>query len=319
MLNKISKSGAAIFLLVLLFMIFPRTASQPSPNKMKPGTYELNLNSQGHKWQYVLHVPPQYNPRKPTPLVLILHGFGGNGRAVLNLDGWKNKANVSGFIAVAPNGLPAQPLLPKKTRVWNTGGIPPSNPRSKIDDVKFFSTLLDNLESNLNIDKKRIYVTGHSNGGSLTFLLGAKLSNRLTAIAPVSGPLLLKNPQLTRPIPTLYIIGKSDPIVPFAGGETELPWGVKRNTPPVMTFLANWAMAMGCRPQPQSLKSNNNFEVISYNGCEKNSKFIAYFINGQGHAWPGGHSELPTSVTGPSTNKLNATEVIWDFFQQQTR
>jgi polyhydroxybutyrate depolymerase len=319
MVNK--KTAIFICLLIICLVILTSrvTSSPQHQNRMRTGTYNLELRSQGYKWKYSVQIPPQYNPQKPIPLVLILHGFGGTGDFYLDHAGWKDKANSAGFIAVAPNGLPAQPLLPRKTRVWNTGELDPGSYRSKIDDVQFFVTLLDTLESNFNIDRQRIYITGHSNGGSMAFLLGARLSERLAAIAPVASPLFVKNPQLTRPVSTLYIIGKSDPIVPFSGGETRLPWGQIRKTFPVMEYLEIWAKANGCSSNPRSLPSQPSVEVISYNPCRNNRKFLAYFIQGQGHAWPGSPSVLSNTITGPDTNNLNATDVIWDFFKQQTR
>jgi polyhydroxybutyrate depolymerase len=319
MINKYLKNILAATFLLLLFMALRiRIGPQASQSFMKPGTHHLELRSQGHKWQYVVYIPRQYDSTQATPLVLILHGFGGTGQFYLDRAGWRAKADEAGFIAVAPNGLPARPQLPKRTRVWNTGDLAPNNPRSNIDDVRFLRSLLDELQDRLKIDEHRIYVTGHSNGGAMTFLLGIELSERLTAIAPVATPFEFKNRNPVRPIPTLYIIGTKDPLVPFAGGETELPWGQRRRTLPVRNFLQDWAKVLGCASSPQPLENNDVFEVVRYNSCKRNVKFMAYFIKGQGHAWPGGQSASPEWVVGPSINQFKATDVIWDFFREQT-
>ncbi len=296
--------------------------SQALTNHVEPGTYQLMLKTQGRRWHYDLHIPPQYNPNTPTPIVITLHGAGGNGRYHLDQASWKDKANEAGFIVVAPYGQPVVRWMPRTTRVWNVS-LRPSNPRSRIDDVQFFRVLLNKLQRHLNIDQNRIYVVGHSNGGEMAFLLGRKLSQKLAAIAavgsitPVGSPFL--NQASTLPVSTLYMTGTKDPLVPLAGGRILLPSGQERNIPPLMEFLKYWANSMDCESNPQVVESNSDFQKMSYDNCGNKVNYVVYLIENQGHSWPGGKHQLPVEKFGPNNPSFKATDVIWDFFKQQIR
>ena len=296
--------------------------SQALTDPVKPGTYQLMLKTQGRRWHYELHIPPQYNPNTPTPLVITLHGAGGNGRYHLNQAYWRDKANEAGFIVVAPDGQPAVRWMPRRTRVWNVS-LRPSSPRSRIDDVQFFRVLLNKLENYLNVDQNRIYVVGHSNGGEMAFLLGRKLSKKLAAIAavasitPIGSPFL--NQTSTIPLSTLYITGTKDPLVPLAGGRILLPSGRERNIPPLMEFLEHWANAMDCESNPQVVESNSDFQKMIYNNCGNKVNYVVYLIDNHGHSWPGGKRQPPLEKLGPNNPSFKATDVIWDFLKQQKR
>jgi polyhydroxybutyrate depolymerase len=312
----------ALLLPVWLLLSAAVGRADPPADKAKlgPGTHELTLKAAGHEWHYTLHVPPKYDAARATPLVLILHGAGGKGDGYLDKAGWAKKADRAGFVAVAPDGLTARPdekeAFLTNPRLWNSGQLPETSPRAKIDDVAFFKALLDEVGRRVTVDKARVYVTGHSNGAGMTFRLGAELSERFAAIAPVASVPWVKDPKPSRPLPTLYIIGTEDPLVPFKGGESTTPWG-KRTTPPVAEGLAKWAKALGCPEEPKTLRDKDGVKVVEYGPGKGDVKLTAYFIAGQGHNWPGGKDLLPARLVGPSSDKLNATDVIWEFFEKQ--
>jgi polyhydroxybutyrate depolymerase len=212
------------------------------------GTHDLTLTAAGHEWHYHLHIPPKHDATKPTPLVLILHGAGGNGTAYLNRAGWAKKADAAGFIAVAPDGLAMRPdqeaNFLTNPHLWQSGQLAATSPRGKIDDVTFFKALLDDVGRRVNGDRERVYVTGHSNGGGMTFRLGAELPERFAAIAVVASLPWVKDPRPSRPLPTLYLVGTG---------------------------------------------------------------------------WPGGQELLPARLMGPRSDKVNATDLIWEFFEKHTR
>jgi polyhydroxybutyrate depolymerase len=237
----------------------------------------------------------------------------------LDQAGWTKKADEAGFIAVAPDGLPARPTEKSNfftnPRLWNTGQLPESSPRSKIDDVAFFKALLDEVEKKLNVDKTRIYVSGHSNGAGMTFRLGAEMSERFAALAPVASHVWKKAPKPARPLPTLYIIGTEDLLVPLKGGERTLPWG-KSTVPAVNDTLLAWAKALGCPTKPTTLRDKDGVKLFEYGPGKKDVKLTVCFIAGQGHNWPGGKKVLPERMVGPNSDKVNATDMIWDFFKK---
>ncbi|MGE0608803.1 MAG: PHB depolymerase family esterase [Pirellulales bacterium] len=285
------------------------------------GVFKMEIKSGGYDRVAHVHLPKGYTANSKPPVVLALHGAGGNGPMMLDRNGWGPKADSEGFIVVAPTGLGAFPRLAADFKanpnVWNSGQLNARSPRASIDDVKFIAELLDELKKTVSYDEQRVFVTGHSNGAGMTFRLGAELPERFSALAAVSGMLAVKDPKPKRPLPTLYIIGTVDPLQPLAGGEVSLPWG-KRTNVPVSDYLTNWAKAIGCSTEPKTLSKADSLKKQEYPSLQPDGPTLtAIYIEGHGHEWPGGNSGLPERIIGPKTNKLNAVDTIWDFFQSQ--
>ena len=292
-----------------------------APAPPGPGTHTFAVASGGLDWECHARVPPGYDPAKPPPLVLILHGAGGDGPSYLTKNHWAAKADAAGFVAVAPSGRPAlrdQPAdFRTNPRIWNSGQLGRQNPRAKLDDVAFVRALLDDLAVRLPHDPKRVFVTGHSNGAGMTFRLGAELSERFAALAPVAGMVAVPDPKPTHPRPTLYIIGDRDPLQPLAGGEVKLPWGPARTNKPVSDYLTRWAAALGCPPTAKPVSDAGGVKTVEYGPGQGGSFLRVKTIAGHGHPWPGGGaSGLPASLIGPESGKLNATDAVWEFFQE---
>lgn len=306
--------------LVVVFTLVPLLAA-PAADPLKPGTHKLTVTAEGHDWACHVHVPKKYDPAKPPPLVLLLHGAGGTGDKYLSLNGWADKADAEGFVVAAPTGLSARPKddasFATNPRVWNSGQLVALSPRAKIDDVKFFEKVLDDLAKSAPYNPKAVFVTGHSNGAGMTFMLGAKLSERLTALAPFAGMLAVKDPKPTKPLPTLYIVGTKDPLQPVEGGEVTLPWGgPPRKNPPVSEYLEGWSKALGGGTEAKTVSDKDGVKTVEYPPNKDGVGVRAIFIEGHGHGWPGGkESGLPEKLIGPDAKKLNATDVIWGFFK----
>ncbi|MDX2038286.1 MAG: alpha/beta hydrolase-fold protein [Isosphaeraceae bacterium] len=314
--------------LVMTAMIGTCSADEPAeqgsgksiPDPATAGRYEVRLESGGYERVALVHVPRGYDPAKPPALVVLFHGGGGDPARSLEQDGWSKKADEEGFVVVAPRGLPARPRQPAdfKTnpQVWNSGQLLRISPRSRIDDVAYVGALLDDLAKRVPHDRKRIFVTGHSNGAAMTFRLAAELPDRFRAIAPVAGMLAIDNPRPKHPIPTLYIIGTLDKLQPVEGGEVTTPWGTRTN-PPISRSLETWARAIGCEVEPKTLGDTPDLRTVEYPSKSNGPTLRALYIPGHGHHWPGAKRALPDSVMGPHTLKLDATDVVWKFFESQ--
>ncbi len=271
---------------------------------------EAKLEAAGRSWTW--HYAQPAGPG-PWPVVLILHGAGGSGPFYLEQCGWAEEARRQGFLAVAPEGLPLRPGEPPQwktnPRVWNTGQLQASPERTGIDDLAFLTALLDELPKRFPIDPKRVYCTGHSNGAGMTFRLAAACSDRLAAIAPVASPCGLMAPTLDRAIPTLFVLGTDDPVIPWQGGIARTPWG-ERPLAPISASLGRWARALGCGGPVQDSLAGGVL-TRSYG-----SLFQALFVAGQGHNWPGALSGMPVEIAGPNGPTWKATPVIWRFFSE---
>ncbi len=269
---------------------------------------EYTVESQGFTWSVHAWAPKDAG----APVVFVFHGAGGGGKLYLERNGWLAAAKAHGFAVIAPDGLPAWPRLEAgfltNPRLWNAGNLNAASPRARLDDAKFFDALLADAAWRFQIDTKRVFVTGHSNGAALSFLLAAKRREKIAAIAPVASLPYVDAAKLS--MPTLWIIGKKDPLVPYDGGESTLPWG-KRTTPAVEPALLKWARANGCAGETGRVVKNG-VERRRYCGS-----FEAVIIDDQGHGWPGGTAAgLRENLIGPATKKFDATREIWEFFER---
>jgi polyhydroxybutyrate depolymerase len=298
-------------------------ANQPVP---APGNHDesLVMGTGANKMTrtFIVHVPPAFDGKSKVPVVIMLHGAGGSGAGAIGETGWDVKADREGFIAVFPDGTPPNPLLPARflmnPRLWNDGSGRGAIGVEHVDDLGFISAMIDFLEAHYSADPARIYCTGFSNGASMTFSVGLNLSNRIAAIAPVSGHLWYRQQQLAYPVPLLFIIGTKDPLNPIDGGNVKLPWEKTEYHPPVEDTLKEWERMLVCGPQVQTARGNGVTEV-TYDQCAKGGEVVYYRVHDLGHIWPGGKNSLPEKWVGKPSDNLNATDAIWDFFKAHPR
>ena len=315
-----SRVGVAALLGAALMGHAVVTASnQPGlPARLQPGEYKVEIKSGGYDRVAIVHIPTGYTPDKKLPLVLTFHGAAGDPEIMLKHSGWAAKADKEGFLVVAPVGLPALPRLPADARknpsLWNSGQLNPRSPRAAIDDVAFIRQLLDDMKRRVPYDENRVYCTGHSNGGAMTFRLATELSERFAAVGTVAGLMAVENPRPKKPLPTLYILGTKDPFMPLAGGEVKGPWGARQNRP-VGEMLSKWAEAIGCDKQPKVVAEANEVRKVEYRSKTNGPSLTVLYLEGHGHQWPGGVQPLPESIMGPFRSKLNATDTIWEFLR----
>ena len=133
-------------------------------------------------------MPPNYRKGEKLPLVIALHGGGGNAQNMEMMSGFSEKADKENFAVVYPNG--SGRISNNILLTWNAEGCCQYAAENKIDDVGFISALIDKLVGDYGIDSKRIYATGFSNGAMMSFKLGEKIPDKIAAIAPVSGAIL---------------------------------------------------------------------------------------------------------------------------------
>src|SRR4051812_3080041 len=184
------------------------TAKQPDP--LGPGDHTRTLMMGEQKRTYLVHVPKGYDPKKPAPVVLALHGAAMNGPMMVWFSGLNKKSDEAGFIVVYPSGTGIGPFL-----IWNAGGLKGKLAEGRADDVAFIGKLLDDLGTVAKVDEKRVYACGMSNGGMMCYRLAAELSDRIAAIAPVAGTIAIEKSKPKRAVPVIHFHGSKDNIVPF--------------------------------------------------------------------------------------------------------
>lgn len=286
-----------LILTVLSLMAFAPAAS---------GQTRGHLVSSGERRSYLLYVPQSYDPARPTTLVLVFHGFAGWPGNQARVSQWNELADSEGFIVAYPSGT----SFPKR---WRVSGVSVKG-KDALIDVQFVSDLIDTLEGQYNIDPARIYANGLSNGGGMSYLLACTLSERIAAIGGVAGAYLypLESCTPTRPVPMMVFHGDADPIVPYLGGPSrsfDLPF------PSIPQWVQGYAALNRCETTPQQLEGlAADISGLRYTGCAANAEVVFYTIAGGGHSWPGGHP-LPRWITGSTSQAIDATRTLWEFFQ----
>jgi polyhydroxybutyrate depolymerase len=138
------------FVAILLMLL----AGEPAA--LRPGDHSRSLAVDGRNRAYLVHVPPQYDPAAPMPMVLAFHGGGGNANNMVAFSGLNEKADQAGFIVVYPEGSGRLPRM----LTFNAGNCCGKAAESKIDDVAFTRLVLDDLERIANVDRRRVFATG---------------------------------------------------------------------------------------------------------------------------------------------------------------
>ena len=267
---------------------------------------------------FMVHVPASFDAKRKLPVVIMLHGVGGTGQQAMEQTGWDREADRENFIAVFPDGVAEHPKLAPSfllnPQTWNEGSGRHASGKRNDADVEFIAYIIDALEARYGADPDRIFVTGFSNGASMTFRIGVELSDRVAAIAPVAGHLLVHNHQLKRPLSTLYIIGRDDPLELPGGGVLRIR-GEQVEQPPIQQNLAQWRQLDGYAVTPSSDARDGGVEKVTFADCSDGALVVEYFVDDMGHVWPGGINRLPARLVGKPSDKINATEVIWRFFK----
>lgn len=263
------------------------------------------IQSGGLTREYRLYVPAAYNGSTPVPLVLNLHGYASFAAQQEFYGDFRPIADTANFLIVHPNGT----IDPQGNRFWNVlGGL------SAVDDVAFLSNLIDTLRAAYNIDPNRMYSTGMSNGGFMSYSLACELSHKIAAIASVTGSMInLKlnacNPP--RPVPVMEIHGTADNTVPYNGS-------VSLGTVAIPTLVNAWVQKNQCNPAPVitpvpdiNTTDGCTAEHYLYTGGINGSTVEHYKVIGGGHTWPG--QLFPIGVTNQD---FSASREIWRFFSQ---
>ena len=278
--------------------------------------------SQGRR-ECVIHVPVSCDGSRPAALVIMLHGFGGTALNAARETGWSEKADREGFVIVYPEATRPDGTGPANFRrnpqAWNDGSGRFHAAAEGVDDVAFIGALIDRIGESCRIDAGRIFVTGFSNGASMAFRLGAELSQRITAIAPVSGTCWTGQLESAKAVPLCYITGTADSLNPLEGGYPQLAFGGREQggaeKPAVQTFIDRWGSVLGCAAQPVLDETVDGVRRRQYGSDRGPCNVVFVTVEDLGHHWPGGERQVAEFLVGRHNRKLKATDEIWNFFK----
>ncbi len=280
---------------------------------------EVRLTHQGYDRRYLLFRPPPV--ARPPAIVVFLPGTGGTAEWTAQETRLPSFATREGFVLIVPEALRPRPDLPPKFLTnpprWNDGS-PAANAELQTDhdDVGFLSLVLTDALARTSVDPRRVYLTGFSNGAGMAFRFAAERCGLVAAVAPVAGHCWVSPQVIPRPVPTLFVIGSVDPLLPYRGGAVELPWGNKLvHKPPVLTTLEGWAVMNSCSPTSVLDVDANGVREELFPGPVE---FRAVTVEDLGHHWPGGEGQFNRRIGGRPSDRLDANRCIWAFFQRHS-
>lgn len=262
-------------------------------------TIYSNVNHNGISRDYILYVPQSYDSNVKIPLVFSLHGKSLTNVINMNITNFNDIADTANFIVVYPQGE----LDVSLTTGWNVGW----SFSSGADDIGFIDTILEIISFQYNIDLERVYSTGFSNGGFMSYLLACQLSDKIAAIASVAGTMTndtYNNCNPIHPTPILQIHGTNDLVVPYSGDQS------KKSVDVILEFWRNYN---NCSLNP--IISNiadiyildlSTVDHFLFENGDNGVTTEHLKINNGGHEWPGSWGNMD----------IDASSEIWDFFSR---
>jgi polyhydroxybutyrate depolymerase len=251
-----------------------------------PGVAEQQLTSDGRMRTYRLFVPPGYDGRSPLPLVLDLHGSGGNAAGQASTSRFEALAAREGFLVAS---------LQAEGSRWN---VPVDAGRA--DDVAYVSDVIDHVAAHACTDLARVYATGFSGGARMTSLLGCRLNARIAAIAPMSG-LRWPGPCDGRAVPVLTVHGLADPQNTYDGHVESRGAEWSESVPDA---LAAWAKHDGCSGDVRFEDPPGPLSTLHYDGCKGGAEVRLIRVDGLVHRW--------------ARDEIDATAAAWEFFRRHS-
>ncbi|HEX8489030.1 MAG TPA: PHB depolymerase family esterase [Propionibacteriaceae bacterium] len=295
------------------------------------GVQTVQVAFGGASYPVRVYVPDGVKRTKSLPLVLDLHGSSSNGVAQAPISDLTAVAAREKFIVANPSGAIAlpqpNPPLPDGSWAWNVPGVPTTAgqfpPAGARDDVRYLAAVIAQLDRTGCVDDRRVYAAGFSGGGRMASALACARADLIAAIAPVAGlragrpsPIDTTVPEIQsctpeRPVSVITFHGDADLVNPITGS-ADLRWGYA-----VSLAVQTWARLDGCRVGPTAETVSEHVTRFTYSRCRSRTEVTYYRVTGGGHTWPG--TEVDLSPLGVTTQEIDASELMWQFFEEHPR
>jgi polyhydroxybutyrate depolymerase len=232
-------------------------------------------------------IPADYDPSVSYPLLMVLHGRGTDGRTQTAYLQLFNFVDEKQFVLLFPNGT----LDDDDVRIWNGAGC--CADEDQVDDVGYLRGLIEEAEQTYNIDRKRVYLVGHSNGGFMAFRMACEASTLFTAMVSLAGG-TYENPEDCQPgappVSVLVVHGTADDTVPYEGGFIET---ASSFSPGAVEIAERAAAAAGCDADAQTFLESLDLvpavegeetDLLTYStGCDEGLDAELWRINDGPH------------------------------------
>lgn len=281
----------------------------PQPAKLANGGIRLRIKGDERNAVFV-NAPTDASKR---PAVIVLHGGSGSAERMRASSGFDPVAHANGFMVVYAEGTE----FGDGRHAWNTGHLLRRQVRDA-DDIAYFDALIDALIRDHGADPSRIYMTGGSNGGMMTFVYAVARPERLAAVAPVVASMFAFDKTPAVPLPILVINGAKDEEVPLEGGMSRnRVVRAAQATPfkPLTEVVHFWKRVNGSSTEPVT-QTKGTVTTTTYAATDDGAMTVFVVDSAGGHGWPGARARRGENT--PIT-AFNGAERVWEFFKDKTR
>jgi polyhydroxybutyrate depolymerase len=235
-----------------------------------------------------LQVPPGYDASEPTPLLLVVHGYGATGEIQTAYTGLGNLVAEHGYLLLAPDGL----VDPGDRQYWNATPACCDFWKSGVDDVAYPTGLIEEVDEHYNVDRDRVVVFGHSNGGFMAYRLACDRPDVFRSIVSLAGAVNI-DPSVCTPseaVNVLQIHGSADDLILFDGGNT--CGTAECDFPSAMEAVNRWSGLNGCTAAMEETSEKRDLDsalageetlVSRAGGCPEGGAVELWRIEGGGH------------------------------------
>lgn len=278
----------------------------------KKADFELSLMVGGQSRRALVVNAPTDGAKRPA--VLVLHGGMGSAKVMQANSGFDRVARAEGFIAVYAEGTS---FAGDERHAWNTGYLLRRQVQNA-DDIAYFDALIERLISEHGADPERVFMTGGSNGGMMTFVYAVARPERLAAIAPVVAAMFTFETRPAAPLPILLINGAKDEEVPVEGGMSRNPL-VRRaqEAPykPLSEIVRFWVESNRSAAEAKVERMGTLTTTVHEAGPD-GATTVSIVDSAGGHGWPGSRARRQANQPIMS---FSGAERIWEFFRDKRR
>jgi polyhydroxybutyrate depolymerase len=281
-----------------------------SCGSLRPGDADFTVVVDGSARVVRMHVPASAKGVN-EPLVIVLHGGGmAGGKAIQAPCRMDPVADKNGFLVAYPDG--SGKVLWGYT--WNGGDCCGKARETKADDVGDVEAVIDSLVQGGCVDRRRVYVTGVSNGGMMAQRIGCDLADKVAAIAPIAGPLMDPTCTPKRPMPVMMLHGTGDKFIPYDGGGNFKGAGATHPFPSAPETVKEWMKINRCGEESRVWYRKGDTTCVAHEQCAGGAAVMLCSVEGGGHTWPGGATYLDWWIGNTTQNISN--ETMWKFFEE---
>lgn len=308
--------NSILFIIMLFSCSKEDNTTTPKTTDFKVGKNRFTITVDGDEREYFVHVPSNYTGKTAVSVVFMLHGTSGNGEEFYTDSGWKEVGEAEGILTVFPSSWRYCIITEgeqKNTTKWNSQPAEwlPCAGQKLRDDVKFLSNIIAETKTKFNVNAKRIYLVGFSNGGQMAAKCTIDMSDQFAAIVQSASSFYLDTTYVPKgKIPTTFQVGSADfgpgeikPAIPMRTFENSLKSRANRNGRVAFTHVNSF----GLNPNFTIKGDTNVASIATYTSLTANStvNFQFIFVNGLRHSYPNG-TNFP----------LNASKLNWEWLKQ---